>query len=76
MPNQPSKSRADQLKLGLAIAGLLIAGLLIAWNYGAFDSLFRPKVTDPMAGYTPQEKADIKRQQKQAEEQAKITPPS
>lgn len=76
MAKQLSANTGDRLKLAFAIAALVIAGLFIASSFGAFDSLFRPKITDPMAGMTPQQQEEVKRQQKRDEEQAKITPPS
>lgn len=75
MPKQASGNRADQLKLTFAIVALVVAGLFIAWNFGAFEGLFR-KPVDPMANMTPKQQEEVQRQRKQAEEQAKITPPS
>lgn len=76
MASQSLASRTDQLKLALALIALLVAGALIAWNFGVFDSLLRGKPADPMANMTPEEHQQIQRQQKDAEERAKITPPS
>lgn len=76
MATQTPSSKADVVKLTLAIVALLVAGSVIAWNFGVFDDWFRPKPTDPMAGLTKEEQQEVKLQEQRNEERAKITPPS
>lgn len=63
----------DKMKLGIAIGALVVGGLVMGWYFGAFDSLFAPKIPDgaPVVGgtqVTPEKKAEYDEVKKQYDE--------